>query len=410
MRQRRVHAGYLLSMLFAAACAGEGPPPAFIATDSAGVVLAVSTGRAWDNDSTTAWTLDPSPLLDLTTTGTGPAHEFFRVSDATRLAAGRIVVADRGSSQVRLYSPEGASVRVVGGEGEGPVEYQQIASVHALAGDSVAVYSWPTRLTVLGPDLSFARTVSLGDYAQDLHLLPAGFLATLTYPSVLEYEGESRLIREPVPLVRFSFDGRLVDTVTMAPGYEEFMVVREEHGGGMRPLFGKSTSVGVGRPDNATAAGRPSIVVGGGDRMAVSQFDEAGTLLREIRVEGYPLAVSAAEVQAERDARIPPEPPTPDWYREIVAMLPAPGTRPANPALLVDSEGCVWAGAYLSAVTMDEPRTWEVFDPAGAWLGTLSTPARYTVFEIGKDYVLGVRRDDLDVEHVELLRLNRGGR
>jgi hypothetical protein len=60
-------------------------------------------------------------------------------------------------------------------------------------------------------------------------------------------------------------------------------------------------------------------------------------------------------------------------------------------------------------VTLDEPRKWEVFDPAGAWLGTLSTPARFSVLEIGRDYVLGVRRDDLDVEHVQVLRLRRGG-
>ena len=136
----------------------------------------------------------------------------------------------------------------------------------------------------------------------------------------------------------------------------------------MRPLFGKSTSVGVGRS---------SFVVGGGDRMAFSQRDLTGRPLREIRVEGYPVAVTAAEVQAERDARIPPDRPPPEWYREIVAMLPAPETRPAYTQLLADSEGCVWAGAYQSVVTMNDPRTWEVFDSAGAWLGTLETPARF---------------------------------
>jgi hypothetical protein len=397
---RAPHALALLPALLAVACAVESPPPPFTTADSAGVVLAISTGRAWDADRTAAWTLEPSPLLDLTTTGTGPAHEFYRVSDATRLADGRIIVADRGSSQVRSYSPEGTSIRVVGAPGEGPGEYRQIASVHAFRGDSVAVYSWPTRLTVLAPDLSFARTVSLGDNAQGLHLVEGGFLATLVYPSVLEYEGESRLIREPVPVVRFSFDGRLTDTVTMAPGYEEFMVIREEHGGGMRPLFGKSTSVGVGRS---------SFVVGGGDRMAFTERNLSGRPLREVRVEGYPVAVSAAEVQAERDARIPSDRPPPEWYREIVAMLPVPGTKPAYTELLVDAEGCVWAGAYQSAVTLDEPRKWEVFDPAGAWLGTLETPASFTVFEVGRDHVLGVRRDDLDVEHVQLLRLIRRG-
>jgi hypothetical protein len=399
MRQLHRRAVGLLATVLAAACAGEGPPPAFTTVDSAEVIVATSTSRAWDVDPGAAWTLDPSPILDLTTTGTGPAHEFYRVADATRLADGRIVVADRGSSQVRLYSAEGASLRVVGRPGDGPGEYRQIASIHAFSGDSLVVYSWPTRLTVLGRDLAFARTVSLGDNAQELHLVEDGFLATLIYPSVLEYEGESRLIREPVPVVRFSFDGTLIDTVAIAPGYEEFMVVREEHGGGMRPLFGKRTAV---------AAGRSTFVVGGGDRMAFSERDLTGRLLRETRVEGYPLGVSSAEVQAERDAYLGTDRPPPAWYREIVAMLPAPETRPAYTELGVDSEGCIWAGTYQSRVTLDQPRTWEVFDPDGAWLGTLETPARFTAFEIGKDYVLGVRYVEFDVEHVQLLRLQRG--
>jgi len=401
MRQSPLDAAVAFVALLASACAGEGPAPVFTMVDSAGVVLAVSTGRAWDVDPAAAWTLDTAAVLDLTTSGTGPAHEFYQVMDATRLAGGRIVVADDGSSQVRMFSPEGASIRVAGREGEGPGEYRQISSVHAFSGDSIAVYSWPTRLTVLGPDLSFARTVSLGDFAWDLRVLQGGFLATLAYPSVLEYEGESRLIREPVPVVRFSFDGRLMDTVAIAPGGEEFMYFMEERHGGMKPLFGKQTAVGVGGS---------GIVIGGGDRMAFSLVDESGTLLREVRVEDYPLAVSAAEVQAERDAFFSSDRPPPAWVRELVAMLPAPETRPAYTELLVDSEGCVWAGAYQSMVTLDQPRRWEVFDPDGAWLGTLETPARFAVFEIGRDYVLGRRSDELDVEHVQVLRLTRGAR
>ena len=34
-------------------------------------------------------------------------------------------------------------------------------------------------------------------------------------------------------------------------------------------------------------------------------------------------------------------------------------------------------------------------------------PARFTVLDIGRDYVLGLRTDDLDVEHVEVYRITR---
>lgn len=38
---------------------------------------------------------------------------------------------------------------------------------------------------------------------------------------------------------------------------------------------------------------------------------------------------------------------------------------------------------------------------------SVTTPARFTVLEVGEDYVLGVRRDSLDVEHLQALRLHR---
>lgn len=66
------------------------------------------------------------------------------------------------------------------------------------------------------------------------------------------------------------------------------------------------------------------------------------------------MAVSAAEVQAERDAYLGTDPPP--FLREMVAMLPAPATKPACTELLVDSEGCVWPGQFQSRVNLDRPR------------------------------------------------------
>ncbi len=43
------------------------------------------------------------------------------------------------------------------------------------------------------------------------------------------------------------------------------------------------------------------------------------------------------------------------------------------------------------------------------WLGTVEVPDRFTVMEIQMDTMLGVWRDELDVEHPQVLRLNRTG-
>jgi hypothetical protein len=50
-----------------------------------------------------------------------------------------------------------------------------------------------------------------------------------------------------------------------------------------------------------------------------------------------------------------------------------------------------------------------VFDAEGRQLGTLAMPPRFRLTDAGPDYVLGVGRDDMDVEKVQLFRLDRSG-
>lgn len=49
-----------------------------------------------------------------------------------------------------------------------------------------------------------------------------------------------------------------------------------------------------------------------------------------------------------------------------------------------------------------------MFDPAGILLGTVKIPADIDVYSIQNDHVLGLWKDDLDVQHVRLYRLNKG--
>ena len=53
--------------------------------------------------------------------------------------------------------------------------------------------------------------------------------------------------------------------------------------------------------------------------------------------------------------------------------------------------------------------TWDVFDSAGRWMTTLTTPVALEIHDIGEDYILGVWRDEMDVEYVRMYSLDRGG-
>jgi hypothetical protein len=48
-----------------------------------------------------------------------------------------------------------------------------------------------------------------------------------------------------------------------------------------------------------------------------------------------------------------------------------------------------------------------VFDPDGSMIARLSMPGGFLPTQIGDDFVLGITRDELDVEHVRLYGLHR---
>jgi hypothetical protein len=50
-----------------------------------------------------------------------------------------------------------------------------------------------------------------------------------------------------------------------------------------------------------------------------------------------------------------------------------------------------------------------VYGSDGRMRGALELPADFTVSEIGADYVLGIWRDELDVQHVRLYRIVKSG-
>jgi hypothetical protein len=74
---------------------------------------------------------------------------------------------------------------------------------------------------------------------------------------------------------------------------------------------------------------------------------------------------------------------------------------------MVDTSGHVWA--------MEDPRSGQegpgmmyVLEPDGCWLGTLMGRSRFRGLDIGDGFILGVWRDEFDVEYLHLYQLTRG--
>ena len=66
-----------------------------------------------------------------------------RVMDATKLPDGRIVVANNGTHELRVFDAAGTHVATWGGRGEGPAEFLEMWQVERWPGDSIAAWYAP---------------------------------------------------------------------------------------------------------------------------------------------------------------------------------------------------------------------------------------------------------------------------
>ena len=384
------------------ACSGQDAGrPLVVQRDSAGIEIVEALRPLWGDSS--HWSIDPDPLVDLTLTGTDPSHEFFRVRGVKQRPDGSLVLANRGSQEIRLYSPEGEFLGAMGGPGQGPGEFRNLQRVEIVA-DAVFALDYDGRVTVLGSDMELMRIFDLSYTVSDIHSLGDGTLLAESYVVAGLDEIANQLIRPPTALVRFDLEGVWIDSIGVRPGSESYSFAYEDNSGDGPALFGKASQV-------ATLG--PQVFYGSSDLMQVEELDMSGNVVRILRIPGYGLDLTDAQVAAEREAHLdidlPPGMALPPWIRRTVEALPAPATRPAHAQMLVDPSGAVWLELYRGRSEQDRPQEWLVLDADGTWLGTVEVPDRFSVTDITMETVLGVWRDEMDVEHPQVLRLSRGG-
>ena len=130
--------------------------------------------------------------------------------------------------------------------------------------------------------------------------------------------------------------------------------------------------------------------------------------IQEWSEEGEPIRI----MRILRDRRDMPGDVVAAWeenLRELPAQaanvwraVPLPDRLPAHEEILLDRAGNLWMAEYR---VLDEPPVWQVIDPDGRWLGAVTLPDGGRITEIGEDYVLGVWRDEMEVETVRMYGL-----
>jgi len=310
-------------------------------------------------------------------------------------------VAERRAGTIRFYSPAGDLTGSVGRRGEGPGEFAGLRNIDALGGDSLLAFDPRTqRVTIYDPRHEVSKIIPLvPQFLQAARLFEGDALLVMVGLAGEFVDSDPGHVRTPGRVLRVSLGGEVTDTLAVTAGIEGVRLEGQRGLTDARPLFGKNSYLAVLGDQ---------FYIGDADAMQVQVYGPDGRLERIMRVPGYDLTTTPEQVDAEIAARL--ELNDSPANRTLIDMLPVPPVRPAYADLQVDPDGDVWLAehrGWFNDFLGTEPRVWEVFNPAGGWLGTVELPARFQVFEIGRDYVLGLLRDATDVERPQILRLTR---
>jgi hypothetical protein len=406
--------------LWAAGCTDAGgAPPVATVRDSAGIRLVENRGQMWTEE--TAWTVG-SPRLEVGGLDVDPEYQIYQVQGATVLSDGRVVVADNGSKELRYYDASGRFLEAVGRRGGGPGEFGNLWSLQRIAGDSLLIWDpGNLRFAVHDADGVFARTFKLEMGPSGLARFPGPQRSTAFRDgSFLGVEWMGGRFAAPTGVYRdtiryFLFDptGRDMGPVAAFPFMEWFISgeqTRMMNGQMMRVslpvLFGAEFNLAS---DNSTfwmGDGGPTL----------SRFDRDGRLLQRIRrtdLERTPVtgALRARAIEsrvAEAEARGDDETAL-NQYRRRLQDVPARDTVPAYQEILVDGLSNLWVKHHAGLQEPAAPSAWDVFEADGRFLGAVELPPHFEPFEIGEDYILGIRLDELDIEYLVLLPLIKPG-
>lgn len=402
----------LLAASATAACgdATSGRPAAEV-LDSAGVRIVVNPVPNPGSDP--AWAVFDDPWVDIGTLDGAPEYQLYRVGGdpnfeggAVRLDDGTLVVGNGGTSELRFFDAEGRFLHSSGGKGGGPGEFQALRLLGRFGGDSLLVYDMrQQRASVFDSSGTFARTYRVGEAAGLRFPFPQAVLADgsmLVRQGLVIGPGDAKTgtVRTPAQVFLVDRDGAVRDTLGQYDGNEAYMIADA------RMVSIRTVTFGRGIVD---AASTDRVVVGTNDAWSLDVFDERGRLLQVVRQQGDPVPTTdddftrfnAAELAKIDDENFRKQ------SRQMFDEMPRPETFPAYRSVRFDEAGRLWVESYPRPG--EEHGEWRVFDADGSFLARVVVPAGLDVQAIGRDWILGVVKDDLDVEHLRVYRLDTSG-
>ena len=378
-----------------AGCIDAVPPPALNAVrDSAGVRIVESLS---DSRYVAPWVLGQEPIWSVGEVEGDPHYLLDRVAGAMQLPNGDVLVANGGTNELRFYRSDGSFIKAEGRDGQGPGEFEYLRALGQCRKDGFVAFdlNWQMNEYTWEGDFVektiFRAPEGVTPYALacdvDSHVVLLGWgQAAAETPPVGFYQARDRLLltnrRGEIAL---DFGERLVSER-----------IGSEYGSRPHPA-GRAT---------VFALHDERLFVGSGERFEVEIRGLDDSLISLLRGPDLDLTVTDDVKSAYLENRLGsiPEERHPALRREVAAWE-WPTSLPAFVELRVDVEGVLWLRAYHANSTL--PQVWSLIDPAVGYMGDVRLPPRHELLEVGTDYVLARSSDDLDVQRVAKLPLDR---
>ena len=385
------------------ACGSDPEPPADRAVDDSAGVRIVTLAGAPDTEPPFAFA--PEPLYRH---GAGSDdHMFSTIRNGVLLGDGSAAVFDAGNGEIVLLGPDGTFRSVLASRGEGPGDVGFAGGMFALGRDGLLIKDAPnSRFTLFAGD-SLARATRIPpdvSYAFSARGIGPGGEILMSSGSYMRGFPDPWL---PGYMVRFDLETRVVDTVA-AYDYVPFSPPEDapEHPFSYFGIVGAAGGEFLyGRTDT------PELVWRRPD----------GTVRQIVRWEPdlvYPTEEHWDIFEADLRETAPrhnPHAQTEEAIEELVtSMLGRYELEPDVPLPLFttprgDDEGRIWLGEFAVGYGVAITSSYRILSAKGEWLGRLDVPEGLRILDIAGGRVLGVMKDEMEVESAVVFELVEAG-
>ncbi|MEP6833892.1 MAG: hypothetical protein ABJB74_10875 [Gemmatimonas sp.] len=378
-RQRNLAPALFAAFAFAV-LSSSAPAQTPRVRDSVGIRIVENSSRT---KASIAFTLGATPNVDIGGLEDDPDKEFLRnssIPQLTRLSDGRVAVADK--NRIQFFDNLGKRLRIAGRSGGGPGEFQGIAGLCRIHGDTVLASDFQNRrFSVLDQKGEYRSltTFPVGNFSDSQFCLNDGTIMALQYlPRNAQGESGFRINH-------LNRAGAIMNEIAVIKNPPADPVVN---------------------PKSSFVTGSENVYYGNGAEQEFRVFSAQGKLVSIVRTADKlePITRNDLEDMSSGAGRAGSKTAGSSAGGGSPAPVSHAKTLPTYDRILIDMSERVWMQDFEPDIKT-QAEGWTAFDRTGKLLGRIVIPVgatkekRQTVVHFGKDEVFVKRPDDDGATH-----------